>query len=285
MPGSAPFLCGRLSLPLFSNVLPMTPFALSMLTSLVGGLISVGAAAAFTAALSPLMLSRLVSYAVGALLGAAFLDILPHALETSGDAGRTSALVLGGVLLFFVLEKMVLWRHSHALPGEAGHGHGHVHAADGHGRSGLLVMIGDSFHNFVDGLLIATAFMESTSLGLITAAAIIAHEIPQELGDFVVLRHSGYSRAKALAFNLLSSLAMAAGALLAHFALPAVDGAVPALLALACSSMIYVAVADLIPGLHRRTRLCETLEQILLIGAGVLSIEGVHHLVEQMLGV
>ena len=262
----------------------MTPFALSMLTSLVGGLISVGLAAAFALALSPPTLSRLVSYAVGALLGAAFLEVLPHALEASGDAGWTCALVLGGVLLFFVLEKLVLWRHSHTLPPDAGHAHGHVHVHDagGHGRSGMLVMIGDSFHNFVDGLLIATAFMESTSLGLITAAAIIAHEIPQELGDFVVLLHSGYSRAKALAFNLLSSLAMAAGALLAHFALPAVDGAVPVLLALACSSMIYVAVADLIPGLHRRTRLCETLEQIVLIGAGVLSIGGVHHLVEHV---
>jgi len=259
---------------------PMTPFALSMLTSLVGGLISVGAAAAFTVALSPLMLSRLVSYAVGALLGAAFLEILPHALEASGDAGRTSATVLGGVLLFFVLEKLVLWRHSHALPAGHEHLHAHGHAHDPGGRSGMLVMIGDSFHNFVDGLLIATAFMESVPLGLITAAAIIAHEIPQELGDFVVLLHSGYSRARALAFNLLSSLAMAAGALLAHFALPSLHGAVPVLLALACSSMIYVAVADLIPGLHRRTQLRATIEQILLIGAGILSIGAAHHLVE-----
>jgi len=262
----------------------MTPFALSMLTSLVGGLISVGAAAAFTVALSPAMLSRLVSYAVGALLGAAFLEILPHALEASGNAERTGALVLGGVLLFFVLEKLVLWRHSHAMPTahihEHLHAHGHAHAHDPGGRSGLLVMIGDSFHNFVDGLLIATAFMESVPLGLITAAAIIAHEIPQELGDFVVLLHSGCSRGKALAFNLLSSLAMAAGALLAHFALPSLHGAVPVLLALACSSMIYVAVADLIPGLHRRTQLRATVEQIVLIAAGIVSIVGAHHLVE-----
>ena len=256
----------------------MTPFALSLLASLAGGLVSVGAAALCTAALSPQFLSRLISYAVGALLGAAFLEILPHALEASGDAEWTSALVLGGVLLFFLLEKLVLWRHNHVLP--VGGGHAHGHEADSHGRSGLLVMIGDSFHNFVDGLLIATAFMESTPLGLISAAAIIAHEIPQELGDFVVLLHAGYSRARALAFNLLSSLAMAAGALLAHVALPLVTGAVPVLLGLACSSMIYVAVADLIPGLHRRTRLRETVEQILLIAAGVLSIGGVHHVIE-----
>ena len=252
----------------------MTPFALSMLTSLVGGLISVGAAAAFTVTLSPAMLSRLVSYAVGALLGAAFLEILPHALEASGNAERTGALVLGGVLLFFVLEKLVLWRHSHAMP--AGHAHEHLHAHghahDSGGRSGLLVMIGDSFHNFVDGLLIATAFMESVPLGLITAAAIIAHEIPQELGDFLVLLHSGYSRAKALAFNLLSSLATLVGALLAYFALSSLQEWVPSLLGLAAASMLYVAVADLIPGLHKRPELKATLQQVSLIGLGILSI-------------
>ncbi len=254
----------------------MTPFALSMLTSLAGGLISVAAAAAFTVALSPVALSRMVSYAVGALLGAAFLEILPHALEASGDAGQTSATVLGGVLLFFVLEKLVLWRHCHAPPAAGADGHAHDHS----GRSGILVMIGDSFHNFVDGLVIAAAFMESPPLGLITAAAIIAHEVPQELGDFVVLLNAGYSRRRALAFNMASSLAMGGGALLAHLALPVFEGAVPVLLAFACASMIYVAVADLIPGLHRRTQLRATLEQSLLIAVGILSIGGVHHLIE-----
>lgn len=250
----------------------MTPFALSMLSCLVGGLLSVVAAAALTASFGPVLLSRLISYAVGALLGAAFLEILPHALEASGNAGRTSALVLGGVLLFFLFERLVLWRH--------GAHHGHGHAADGPQRSGLMVMVGDSFHNFVDGLVIAAAFADSVSLGLLTAAAIIAHEIPQELGDFVVLLHAGYSRRRALAFNFFSSLAMAAGALLAHVALPSVQGAVPVLLALACASMLYVAAAGLMPGLHRRTRLAATLEQSLLIAAGILSIGGAHYLVE-----
>lgn len=250
----------------------MTPFALSMLSCLVGGLLSVAAAAALTASFGPVLLSRLVSYAVGALLGAAFLEILPHALEASGNAGRTGALVLGGVLLFFLFERLVLWRH--------GSHHGHGHAVGGPQRSGLMVMVGDSFHNFVDGLVIAAAFADSVSLGLLTAAAIIAHEIPQELGDFVVLLHAGYSRRRALAFNCFSSLAMAAGALLAHVALPAVKGAVPVLLALACASMLYVAAAGLMPGLHRRTQLTATLEQSLLIAAGILSIGGAHYLVE-----
>ncbi|WP_079436264.1 ZIP family metal transporter [Zoogloea sp. LCSB751] len=256
----------------------MTPFTLCMLTCLAGGLLSVGAAAIVAVHFGPLLLSRLISYAVGALLGAAFLEILPHALEASGDAGQTSALVLGGVLLFFLLEKLVLWHHGpHAIHGHAEDGH----SDDGHRRSGMLVMLGDSFHNFVDGLVIAAAFAESVPLGLITAAAIIAHEIPQELGDFVVLLNAGYSRRRALAFNLLSSLAMAAGALLAHLALPSLRAAVPVLLALACASMLYVAAAGLMPGLHRRTRLGATVEQSVLIAAGVLSIGGAHYLVEQ----
>ncbi|WP_346285231.1 ZIP family metal transporter [Zoogloea sp.] len=252
----------------------LSPFVLSMLASLAGGLLSVLAAASLTAAAGPRALPRLLSYAVGALLGAAFLELLPHAVEASGDAELTCALILGGVLLFFLLEKLLLWRFGH---GHAHHGHG-----DG-GRSGMLVMLGDTFHNFVDGVLIATAFTQDLSLGLITAAAIIAHEIPQELGDFAVLIHSGLSRGRALAFNLFSSLAMGAGALLAHWALPAVDGAVPVLLALACASMLYVAAADLMPSLRQRTHLAATAEQVVLIGAGVLSIGVAHHLAEQAL--
>lgn len=251
----------------------LSPFALSMLASLAGGLLSVLAAAGLTAAAGSCAQLRLLSYAVGALLGAAFLELLPHAVEASGDAGLTCALILGGVLLFFLIEKLLLWRF----------GHGHEHGQAPGGRSGMLVMLGDSFHNFVDGVLIATAFTQDPSLGLITAAAIIAHEIPQELGDFAVLIHSGLHRGQALAFNLFSSLTMAAGALLAHLALPAMDGAVPVLLALACASMLYVAAADLMPALRQRTHLAATAEQVVLIGAGVVSIGVAHHLAENVL--
>jgi zinc and cadmium transporter len=212
--------------------------------------------------------SMLISYAIGALLGAAFLEILPHALE-HGDPQRMAATVLVGILVFFLLEKLVLWRHCH-------HDHCEAHDAQApthdHGRSGLLILVGDTFHNFVDGVLIAAAFMESTELGIVTALAIIAHEIPQEVGDFLILLHSGYSRMKALAFNLLSSLATLVGAMLAYFALSGLTEWIPSLLGLAAASMIYVAVADLIPGLHKRTELKATLQQVLLIGLGVGSI-------------
>lgn len=246
----------------------MTTLTWIVAMSLGGGAISVLAAALATRVLAPSSVSVLVSYAIGALLGAVFLEILPHALE-HGDPHRMTATVLFGILAFFVLEKLVLWRHCHHDDCEA---HSAQPVAHDHGRSGLLILIGDTFHNFVDGILIAAAFMESTELGIVTALAIIAHEIPQELGDFLVLIHSGYSRARALAFNLLSSLATLVGGLLAYFALSALEAWVPTLLGLAAASMIYVAVADLIPGLHRRRELAATAQQVSLILLGVASI-------------
>ena len=130
-------------------------------------------------------------------------------------------------------------------------------------------MVGDTVHNFVDGLLIAAAFLQSTELGIIAAIAIIAHEIPQEVGDFLILLHSGYTRARALALNLLSSVATVVGGVLGYFGLQAVTGLEPTLLGFVAASMIYVAVADLIPGLHRRPELRDTASQTILIGLGI----------------
>jgi zinc and cadmium transporter len=216
-----------------------------------------------------------VSLAIGTLLGAAFLEILPHAIQHTDDFRLLFGTVLAGILGFFVLEKLVLWRHVHIDDYEA---HDHPSPTD-HGRSGLMITVGDSFHNFVDGILIAAAFLQSTELGVVTAIAIIAHEIPQEIGDFVVLLNSGYSRMVALALNLLSSLAMLVGALLAYFGLRAAEEWISTVLALAAASMIYVAVADLIPGLHRRTELHATAQQVALIAVGVALIWLVGNLV------
>lgn len=261
----------------FSWHTDMSTLGWILLMSFGGGALSVLGAALIVRWLSPAAVSTLVSYAIGALLGASFLELLPHALE-HGPVERTLATVLGGIFLFFILEKLVLWRHCHHENCEthapAAHSHAHGHAHDG-GRSGLMILIGDSFHNFVDGILIAAAFLESTELGIVTSLAIIAHEIPQELGDFVVLINSGYSRARALVFNLLSSLATLVGALLAYSMLSTLHEWTPTLLALAAASMIYVAVADLIPGLHRRAELRATIQQSLLIALGVASIGGI----------
>lgn len=243
--------------------------------TLFGGVLSVLLAGLFAFAAHPAWVPRLVSFAVGTLLGAVFLEILPHALEY-GQADSVAISVLIGLLAFFVLEKLVLWRHCHyeacEVHGVESHAHDH-----GHQRAGLMILIGDTFHNFVDGILIAGAFLADTQLGIVTALAIIAHELPQEVGDFLVLLHSGYSKAKALFFNLLSSLAMVLGGLLGYVALAGMQELTPYLLGVAASSMLYVAVADLIPGLHRRPELSATLEQVLLIGAGIALIGLVGH--------
>jgi zinc and cadmium transporter len=240
--------------------------------SIAGGTLSAGLAA-LAMAVRATWVPALVSYAIGALLGAAFLEVIPHAFE-QGQPHQAAAAILGGIFAFFVLEKLLLWRHCHTENCEVHDPHDHARSATGHdhGRSGALIVVGDSVHNFVDGVLIAAAFLQSTELGIVTAIAIIAHEIPQEVGDFVILLHSGYSRARALAMNLLSSVATIVGGVLGYFALSLLEGVQTILLGIVAASMIYVAVADLIPGLHRRPELKDTAVQALLIALGIATI-------------
>jgi zinc and cadmium transporter len=251
----------------------MSVFSWILVSSLFGGLLSVTAAGLVALNARTAWIPMLISYAIGALLGAVFLEILPHAFELSGSMDKMAATVLFGILLFFVLEKLVLWRHchgdeceAHAAPAPV-RDHGHDH-----GRSGMMIIIGDTFHNFVDGILIAAAFMTDFKLGAVTALAIIAHEIPQEVGDFLILLHSGYTKRQAFIFNLLSSLATLVGGVIAYLALQTVQEWIPTILGLAAASMIYVAVADLIPGLHKRPELRATVQQVTLIGLGIGSI-------------
>ena len=239
--------------------------------SFAGGTLSAGLAAA-SLALRATWVPMLVSFAIGALLGAAFLEILPHAFE-SGDAHAVAMAVLGGIFGFFVLEKLLLWRHCHTEHCEVHDPHeGGRSSANDHGRSGALILVGDTVHNFVDGLLIAAAFLQSTELGIVTAVAIIAHEIPQEVGDFLILLHSGYTRMRALAMNVLSSAATIVGGVIGYFSLQFLEAFQPTLLGIVAASMIYVAVADLIPGLHRRPELRDTASQALLIALGIGAI-------------
>lgn len=246
------------------------------IASLLGGVLSVACAAIVALNTRTTWVPVLISYAIGALLGASFLEILPEAFRQTKNIEHMAATILFGIMLFFILEKLVLWRHCHGDECEAHAPHDHEpddnHQHNDHGRSGMMIMIGDTFHNFVDGVLIAAAFMADIKLGVITALAIIAHEIPQEVGDFLILLHSGYSKKQALFFNLLSSLATVLGALLAYFTLQSLQDWIPFILGIAAASMIYVAVADLIPGLHKKTGLKATLQQVLLIGLGIGSI-------------
>ena len=249
-----------------------------MIACVGGGLLSIVVASA-TLSLRDTWINKFVAFAVGALLGAVFLEVLPSALATGKPAPEILATVLGGIVLFFLLEKVVIWRHSHH------HGHGEElahpdrHAHD-HRRSGWMILIGDTFHNFCDGVVIAAAFLVDFRLGVVTSIAIIAHEVPQEVGDFLVLLHSGFTRRQALLFNVVSSLGSVAGGLIGYWALATVEQWVPYALALAAASMMYVAVADLIPGLQRRAKVGDTLLQLLLLGLGIGGIVLVHHLLE-----
>ena len=235
--------------------------------SFVGGTLS-AALASFALLLRASWVPMLVSYAIGALLGAAFLEVIPQAFA-SGNPQHAAISILGGIFGFFVLEKLLLWRHCHTEHCEVHDQHASVHD---HGRTGALIVVGDTMHNFVDGVLIAAAFLQSIELGIVTAVAIVAHEIPQEVGDFLILLHSGYTRARALAFNLLSSLATVVGGLLGYFTLQALADLEAVLLGVVGASMIYVAVADLIPGLHRRPHLKDTASQAVLIALGIGTI-------------
>jgi zinc and cadmium transporter len=263
----------------------VSPLALIVVATLTGGVLAT-AAAAGTLALHASWVSRLVSFAVGALLGAVFLELLPHALET-GSATRVMVTVLAGLLAFFLLEKLVLWRHAHGhgahsdAAEESEHDHAlHVHGGADQGRSGLMILIGTSVHNFCDGVVIAASFLADTALGVAATVAIVAHAVPQQVGDFAVLLHSGFRRRRAFAYNVAAGLATLAGGLAGYYALADMKQALPTVLAIAAASLLYVAVADLIPSLHRRPEPLETVKQLALIGLGVGVIAAAHLLLE-----
>lgn len=256
-----------------------------ILFTAVGGVLSVLAAGVFL--LLPesrrqQVLPHGISFAIGALLTGAFCGLIPHAFEDAGsdEIPALSASILVGILGFFTLEKLLVWRHCHSHACEA-HGedshddHDHKHADHHpHGRrvAGMFIILGDSIHNFVDGVLIGAAFLTDIQLGIVTSLAVAAHEIPQEVGDFAILLHSGYERGKALFYNVLASMATVLGGILAYYSLGDLHAALPYFLTLAASSFIYIAVADLIPSLHQKTDIRTSLQQIGFIVAGVILI-------------
>ena len=200
----------------------------------------------------------LVAYAVGTLLGVALLALVPEALERL-RAEAVLGTLLGGILGFFLLEKLVLWQHQHADEPALGDG------------SATLILIGGALHNFADGAVIGAATLTSTPLGVTAAIAVAAHQIPQEIGDFAILLGAGFTPARALTLNVLSGLTGILGAVAMFFAWEAMPHALPYVLAFAAGNFLYVAMADLIPGLHR-TPGTPALPQALIVGAGVATI-------------
>lgn len=255
----------------------MEPLLAIVLLTVLGGVLSVVAAGAFLLlpeARRVALLPALVSFAIGTLLGAAFLALLPHALEGAPDPHAITGTVLIGVMVFFLLEKMVLWRHSHDHHGDA------ACREHEHQPAGALILVGDGIHNLLDGVLIASALLVDVRLGVLTSLAVVAHEIPQEVSDFAILLHSGFSTTKAFVANLLVSLTTVIGGVVAYFFLQSTMAALPYVLAIAAASFIYVAVADLIPSLHKRTGAYAIVAQTSLILAGIgliaLAESGLH---------
>lgn len=228
---------------------------LTLLGSL-GGLLLASALLLFDDRVRLRVIPGLISYAIGTMLAVALLGVIPEALGRL-PARTVLGTLLAGIMAFFVLEKLVLWRHCH------------THDCEAHGAAAPLVLIGDAFHNFIDGVVIGTAVLTSVPLGISSAIAVAAHEIPQELGDFAILLDAGYSRRRALILNVLSGASAIAGAVIAIAALDWVPALSPYVLSFAAASFLYIAMADLIPDLHRGRIDARAFRQLLLVGAGI----------------
>ncbi len=235
-----------------------TALGLSLLGS-CGGLLVASSLVFFPLNIRTRLVPWLVSYAVGALLGVALLALLPEALTLMPSASVFSTL-LAGILIFFTLEKLVLLRHCHTDECEV------------HGAAAPLVFIGDAFHNFIDGAIICTAALTSIPLGVNTAIAVAAHEVPQQVGDVAILLASGYSRGRALMLNVVSGASGLLGAALAYFTVEVIPGVRPFILAMSAASLLYIAMSDLIPNLHRGEIDTNALRQVVLIAAGIATI-------------
>jgi zinc and cadmium transporter len=239
-----------------------------VLATFAGGLLSVAVAASLTVSLLSRIVQHLVSLSTGVLLATALLDILPEAFESKARPQALFGTLLAGLMFFFLLEKAELYRHSHHHEGDEHHHHHGFDRAQA-GRGGWSVILGDSIHNFCDGIIIAAAFLADTRVGAVTALAIIAHEIPQEVGDYIVLLNAGFSRGRALFFNAFSGFAAVIGGVIGYYVVGPWQSMFPFLLVIASSSFIYVSVADLIPQLQHRLSLKETVAQLLWLATGL----------------
>lgn len=253
-----------------------------VLATLCGGVLSLLAALLLIAGFPQRWLPRLVGFATGVLLAVALLDVLPEAFESGVEPHALFMTLLIGLLAFYGLERVALWRHAHVDE----QGHDHHCPTHSHGHSGTIgsqtvmsVLVGDGFHNFVDGVLIAAAFLVSPTLGWGTAFAVVAHEIPQEAGDFAILRAAGMSNARALGFNALSSLTAILGGVLGYLALTEMQGVLPYILTISAASFLYIAISDLLPMLrhepHRHTSVWQTVA--MLVGVGVIAVGALGH--------
>ncbi|MFC3146393.1 ZIP family metal transporter [Piscinibacterium candidicorallinum] len=256
----------------------MSTLSVIILATLASGALSMVLAGLIAYTMLGKVVERMVSFAIGVLLAAALLHLIPEATQSQADVYDLFAVLLGGIFLFFMLQKTMLLRHSHHHEHD-GHHHDHGFNAREAGPGGYLILIGDGLHNFCDGILIAAAFLIDWKLGMLTALSIAAHEIPQEIGDFMILLSNGFSKTRAFMFNMLVSLMSVAGGVLGYFLLDTAQEALPYVIMLAASSFIYIAMSDLIPFVNRSSRERSYFADVALMGLGVAFIVGAHMLV------
>lgn len=250
----------------------MTILLLQILAAtLVAGVLSV-----FAAAMVPIdrlsnVVPQLVGLSAGLLLGTSVLHMLPEAFSSGVDAHRLGWVMLAGLVAFFALEKFAILRHAHHHEGD-GHAHSHGHDRREAGPGGIAILIGDSIHNFADGVLIAAAFLADARLGWIAALSLAAHEIPQELGDFIVLHNAGFTRGRALFYNALSGVAAVLGGVIGYVSLSNGLAVLPYVLVISAASFVYISLADLIPDMHRHGRGRDAAMQLALMLLGIALI-------------
>ena len=233
-------------------------FLFSILGS-IGAIITASILLLFKGKIQTKLVSYLISYAIGTLLAAALLGMIPNALSQN-DPLIIMSFILGGIILFFFMEKIVIWRHCHDKDCE-------IHSA-----AGPILLMGDAIHNLIDGVVIAASFLISIHIGIVVSLSVVAHEVPQEVGDFAILIESGYSKRKAFLLNLLSSSATIPGALIGYCILEDISVIIPFVLAISAASFIYIALTDLTPNLHHKTGFGNSLRQIILIFGGIGTI-------------
>ena len=267
---------------------------LILLGTLLGGVISVLLATVLALTTLRRFADRMVAFAVGVMLTFALVDLWPESLHLGLDPEDAGIVMLLGLLAFFMLEKAALWRHDHQHLHRQLHGHLHSHQKGMDvSRAALsttppraqpqvaLIVLGDGLHNFVDGILIAAAFLADPALGWATSLAVLAHEIPQEISDFMVLLNAGVTRRRALLLNTLSGFAAVAGGVVGYFVLQQAQALVPYALVVSAASFIYIAVADLVPALHEQRERSDWAIQGVLLVLGSLAVFGIvrmaHH--------
>lgn len=206
------------------------------------------------------VLQYLVSFSAGVLLGDVFLHLLPEMVESGGDPTFLGLYILLGIVVFFALERLIRWHHSHTDHDEQAH------------AAAYFTLFGDGLHNFIDGVIIAGAFLVDTHVGIVTTLAVLAHEIPHEIGDFAILIHGGWSVKKALKYNFLSALTAIVGALMVLLVADSSKISPGALLALGASSFLYIAMSDLVPELHKELDKRKSIIQFLslIVGVGLM---------------